>query len=79
MYFPKFFHPTQLLKKIWILKPSFSNSKNLGTSANIPYFYVISENSDLTFSQIFQKRNFSSNEAHKVLKILHTLILVLIK
>ena len=38
--------------------PTFSDSKNLGASVNIPYFHVISESSDLTFKPRF----FSTSE-----------------
>ena len=35
--------------------PTFGDSKNLGASVNIPYFYAISESDDLTFRQDFFK------------------------
>ena len=31
------------------LKPSFNNSNVLGSSINIPYYHVISQNQDFTF------------------------------
>ena len=71
MYFPKFFHPDPTVKrKSGFLKPRFNNSKNLGTSANIPYFFAISESSDLTFSpRIFSEEEYLiQTEARKELK-----------
>ena len=59
MYFPKFFHPDPSVKRrSGFLKPKFGNSNLLGASINLPYFYAISESSDLTFSP----RIFSANE-----------------
>ncbi len=58
-YFPKFFHPDPTVeRKSGFLIPSFGDSKNLGASANIPYFHVISDSADLTFKPRF----FSENE-----------------
>ena len=58
-YFPKFFHPDPTVdRKSGFLIPTFSDSKNLGASASIPYFHVISESSDLTFKPRF----FSTTE-----------------
>jgi len=58
-YFPKFFHPDPSVdRKSGFLIPTFSDSKNLGASVNIPYFHVISESSDLTFKPRF----FSTSE-----------------
>ena len=59
LYFPKFFHPDPTVKrKSGFLIPSFSDSKNLGASMNIPYFLAISDSEDLTF----KPRIFSHNE-----------------
>ncbi len=50
LYFPKFSHPDPTVKrKSGFLAPKFGNSKNLGTSINIPYYHVISDNKDFTF------------------------------
>ena len=58
-YFPKFFHPDPSVdRKSGFLIPTFSDSKNLGASVNVPYFHVISESSDLTFKPRF----FSTSE-----------------
>ena len=59
LYFPKFFHPDPTVKrKSGFLIPSFSDSKNLGASMNVPYFLAISDSEDLTF----KPRIFSHNE-----------------
>ena len=50
LYFPYFFHPDPTVKRqSGFLMPSFQNSNNSGTSIQIPYYKVISENKDLTF------------------------------
>tara|TARA_B100000579_G_scaffold428852_1_gene439701 strand:- start:1425 stop:3797 length:2373 start_codon:yes stop_codon:yes gene_type:complete len=50
IYFPYFFHPDPTVKRqSGFLMPSFQNSNNSGTSIQIPYYKVISENKDLTF------------------------------
>ena len=59
LYFPKFFHPDPTVdRKSGFLIPAFGESKNLGASVNIPYFYAISDSEDLTFKPRF----FSNNE-----------------
>jgi len=50
VYFPRFSHPDPTVKrKSGFLPPTFSNSKNIGSSITIPYFHVLSENKDMTF------------------------------
>ena len=50
LYFPKFFHPDPSVKRqSGVLKPIFNNSEIIGSSFQIPYFHVISQNKDLTF------------------------------
>ena len=50
IYFPRFSHPDPTVKrKSGFLSPKFSSSKNIGTSLTIPYYYVLSENRDITF------------------------------
>ena len=50
-YFPKFFHPDPTVKRqSGFLIPRFTDSSALGTSLNIPYFNVISDSKDLTFT-----------------------------
>ena len=49
-YFPKFFHPDPSVKRrSGLLQPRLNNSNVLGSSINIPYYHVISENKDITF------------------------------
>ena len=51
LYFPKFFHPDPTVeRKSGILKPVLNNSNVLGSSLTVPYFHVISNDSDLTFA-----------------------------
>ena len=50
VYFPRFSHPDPTVKrKSGFLPPSFSSSKNIGSSVTIPYFHVLSKNKDITF------------------------------
>ncbi len=59
MYFPKFFHPDPTVdRQSGFLIPKAINSKKLGSSLTVPYFNVISESSDLTYTPRF----FSSDE-----------------
>ena len=60
MYFPKFFHPGPTVKRqSGILIPHINNSNILGSSLQIPYYHVISDNKDLTFKPtIFDKNIF---------------------
>ncbi len=51
IYFPKFFHPDPSVKRqSGFLIPKFESSSSLGDSLSIPYYKVISENKDLTFT-----------------------------
>jgi LPS-assembly protein len=56
-YFPKFFHPDPTVKRrSGLLRPELRGSKILGSSLNLPYFHVISDNKDLTLnSTLFKK------------------------
>ena len=48
-YFPKFFHPGPTVKRqSGILTPEIGSSANLGRSVYTPYFFVISDNKDMT-------------------------------
>ena len=48
-YFPKFFHPDPSVdRRSGLLQPRLNNSNVLGSSLNLPYFHVISDNKDLT-------------------------------
>ncbi len=51
LYFPKFFHPDPTVKRqSGFLKPEINRSNVLGSSLTQPYFKVISDNKDFTFS-----------------------------
>ena len=51
LYFPYFFHPDPTIKRqSGFLLPSINNSNFLGTSIQIPYYNVISDNKDFTIS-----------------------------
>ncbi len=51
IYFPKFFHPDPTVKRqSGFLMPRFESSSSLGDSLSVPYFKVISDNKDFTFS-----------------------------
>ena len=53
LYFPKFFHPDPTVKRqSGLLKPALNESNVLGTSFSIPYYHVISDESDLTFAPV---------------------------
>ena len=48
-YFPKFFHPDPTVKRqSGFLMPAFQDSTNHGTSLQLPYYHVISDNKDFT-------------------------------
>jgi len=48
-YFPKFFHPDPTVKRqSGFLMPNFIDSTNLGSSFQLPYYHVISDNKDFT-------------------------------
>ena len=50
VYFPKFFHPDPTVKRqSGFLKPNISGSELMGRSIYAPYFFVISDDKDLTF------------------------------
>ena len=51
LYFPKFFHPDPSVERqTGLLQPENNNSNVLGSSLTLPYYKVISENQDYTFS-----------------------------
>ena len=57
-YFPKFFHPDPTVdRQSGFLVPNLNNSNILGSSINIPYFHVISENKDYTIAPTFFSKN----------------------
>jgi len=58
LYFPKFFHPDPTVKRqSGFLMPKLATSNNLGSSFTLPYYNVISDNKDLTFSPRFYTNN----------------------
>jgi len=61
MYFPKFFHPDPTVdRQSGFLKPQIGDSEILGSSAYIPYFYVISDKSDMTLKpRLYTKDKFT--------------------
>ena len=59
IYFPKFFHPDPTVKRqSGFLMPQMIDSSSLGISVKLPYYKVISDNKDFTFSP----RIFSETE-----------------
>ena len=59
IYFPKFFHPDPTVKRqSGFLMPQLIDSSDLGLSFKLPYYNVISDNKDFTFTP----RIFSENE-----------------
>jgi LPS-assembly protein len=53
-YFPKFFHPDPTVKRqSGFLMPSFNVSSNIGSSFDIPYYHVLSDNKDFTIRPRF--------------------------
>ena len=53
-YFPKFFHPDPTVdRKSGFLVPTLSESSNSGNYLSLPYFKVVSENKDFTFTPRF--------------------------
>jgi len=54
IYFPFFYHPDPTVKRqSGFLLPELSNSSSIGNALQIPYFKVISDNKDFTFSPKF--------------------------
>ena len=50
-YFPKFSHPDPTVtRRSGFLQPRLNNSNVLGSSLNLPYFHILSENKDITLS-----------------------------
>ena len=58
VYFPKFFHPDPTVKRqSGFLMPTFKNSPNKNTFLSIPYYKVLSDNKDLTFTPRFYAKD----------------------
>ena len=60
LYFPKFFHPDPTVKRqSGFLKPALGSSNNLGNSIYTPYFFVVSDDKDLTIKpRLFDNKKF---------------------
>ncbi len=60
LYFPKFFHPDPTVKRqSGFLIPKFTDSNTLGASLDLPYYKVISDNKDLTFTpRLYSNQDF---------------------
>ena len=70
-YFPKFFHPDPTVKRqSGFLTPSMLSSSTNGDSIRLPYYHVISENKDITFTpRIYFNNTFMiQNEYRQVEK-----------
>ena len=58
-YFPKFSHPDPTVdRRSGFLIPTFSNSTNMGAGIDLPYFWNIAKDKDITFTT----RMYSNNE-----------------
>ena len=60
VYFPKFFHPDPtVVRRSGLLRPNIEGSDTLGTAINIPYFFVISDDKDMTLkSRIYDSDKY---------------------
>ena len=77
IYFPKFFHPDPTVERqSGFLKPGLGSSNNLGSSVLVPYFFVISEDKDLTIKpRLFNNKKFLlQNEYRQKTKNSRTLV-----
>ena len=73
LYFPKFFHPDPTVKRqSGILKPVLNDSNVLGSSFTLPYYHVISDDSDITITPTLFDKNIKmiQNEYRKIGRIL---------
>tara|TARA_E500000178_G_scaffold119497_1_gene119540 strand:+ start:155 stop:2515 length:2361 start_codon:yes stop_codon:yes gene_type:complete len=53
-YFPKFFHPDPTVKRqSGFLIPKFQDNSTTGLSLNLPYFFAVAENRDITLTPRF--------------------------
>ena len=60
-YFPKFFHPDPTVnRQTGFLRPEINKSNVLGSSITQPYFGIISENKDYTFSPTWFDKDIMS-------------------
>ncbi len=71
LYFPKFFHPDPTVnRRSGFLKPQINNSNTLGSSFLIPYYSVLDEDKDFTFTPSIFENNLQmvQNEYREVNK-----------
>ena len=71
IYYPVFFHPSPNVKRqSGFLKPELGSSQNLGNSVYTPYFFVISDNKDITIKPKFynEKKILLQNEFRQITK-----------
>ena len=71
LYFPKFFHPDPTVnRRSGFLKPQINNSNILGNSFSIPYYSVLDENKDFTFTPYIFENNLQmfQNEYRQINK-----------
>ena len=71
LYFPKFFHPDPTVnRRSGFLKPQINNSNTLGSSFLIPYYSVLDENKDFTFTPSIFENNLQmvQNEYREINK-----------
>ena len=76
-YFPKFFHPDPSVKRqSGLLRPAIGDHSTLGDSIYVPYFFVISDDKDITVKpRLFNNNTFVlQNEYRQITKKSLTLI-----
>ncbi len=57
-YFPRFSHPDPTVdRRSGFLIPTFSNSTNMGAGIDLPYFWNIAKDRDITFTPRFHSSN----------------------
>jgi len=57
-YFPKFSHPDPTVdRRSGFLIPTFTNSTNIGSGIDIPYFWNIAKDKDITFTPRIHSKN----------------------
>ncbi len=66
LYFPKFFHPDPTVKRqSGFLIPTFTDG-SVGSSLQIPYFKVVSDREDMTFTpRIYTNKNILLQHEHR--------------
>ena len=66
-YFPRFYHPDPTVKRqSGFLVPKFTDSTSLGSSLEIPYYKVVSNNKDFTFKpRFYGNDNFVLNTEYR--------------